>query len=97
MKRNLIKYFLLIVALFGMVAVVSAASVPEADDQPAFEPVEAVAVRTGIVRQPKDATGPAVYIVQLADASLVDYAGEVNGLEATSPDVTGANKLDAQL
>ena len=96
MKRNLIKYFLLIVALFGMVAVVSAASVPEADDQPAFEPVEAVAVRTGIVRQPKDATGPAVYIVQLADASLVDYAGEVNGLEATSPDVTGANKLDAQ-
>jgi subtilisin family serine protease len=41
---------------------------------------------------PDEATG--VYIVRLKDAPLASYRGGIAGLEATSPRVTGARKLD---
>ena len=49
----------------------------------------------GIVVQPKDAVGPARYIVQLKEAGLAMYRGNIPGLPATSPAVTGDNQLDA--
>jgi subtilisin family serine protease len=36
----------------------------------------------------------ALYIVQLTDAPLIGYNGEIPGLEATNPAVTGAKKLN---
>lgn len=38
----------------------------------------------------------ALYIVQLSDAPVIGYNGEVPGLEATNPKVTGAKKLNVQ-
>jgi uncharacterized repeat protein (TIGR01451 family) len=35
-----------------------------------------------------------IYLVRLADAPLAAYQGDLAGLEATSPKVTGENKLD---
>lgn len=35
------------------------------------------------------------YIVQLVEPPLATYSGGINGLEATTPSVTGMNKLDA--
>ncbi len=37
---------------------------------------------------------PAIYIVRLADAALANYAGNVAGFSATSPQVTGRHRLD---
>lgn len=37
----------------------------------------------------------AIYIVQFQDAPLASYRGQITGLAATSPAVTGAPKLDA--
>jgi hypothetical protein len=42
---------------------------------------------------PDEATG--IYIVRLQDPPLAAYSGGIAGLEATSPRVTGARKLDA--
>lgn len=37
-----------------------------------------------------------IYIVQLNDASLARYQGGVLGLKATSPEATGARRLDTR-
>jgi uncharacterized repeat protein (TIGR01451 family) len=44
----------------------------------------------------KGASGEARYIIQLADPALAGYRGGINGLEATSPTITGASKLDVK-
>jgi subtilisin family serine protease len=42
-----------------------------------------------------DMTEPVVYIVQLQDAPLPSYRGDIKGLAATNPAVRGESKLDA--
>jgi subtilisin family serine protease len=37
---------------------------------------------------------PTIYLIRLADAPLAAYGGELAGLDATSPKVTGERKLD---
>ncbi|MBX3726416.1 MAG: S8 family serine peptidase [Xanthomonadales bacterium] len=45
------------------------------------------------VVEPAGSTGPAIYIVQLADAPAATYDGGKPGLAATAPRATGARKL----
>lgn len=40
--------------------------------------------------------GEAIYLIQLEGAPLATYKGTVKGMAATSPSVTGKNKLDTQ-
>jgi len=44
--------------------------------------------------QAADASGPAIYIVQLEEPALASYEGDIAGLAPTSPRVTGTSKLD---
>lgn len=46
--------------------------------------------------QPKNETGPAIYIVVLKDTPLASYRGGIPGLAATNPAARGETKLDAQ-
>ncbi|MCB9155344.1 MAG: S8 family serine peptidase, partial [Caldilineae bacterium] len=48
----------------------------------------------GILLQPADATGPALYIVQLSDPPLASYYGGIESYAPTSPVVTGQRKLN---
>lgn len=95
MRTQAFKYVALIAALLT-VAAVSAAPSSRAD-LGGWKFEEATAVRTarGLVVEPKGATGSAIYMVQLSDASLAHYRGNIGGLQATSIQVTGAHKLDA--
>jgi len=43
-----------------------------------------------------EATEPALYLVRLRDAPLASYQGGIVGLEATSPRVTGEDRLDPE-
>lgn len=61
-----------------------------------LEPVEAVPVEgKGVVLEPKDAKGPADYIILLDQPPVASYRGGINGLAATNPAVRGEAKLDA--
>ncbi|MER2599848.1 MAG: S8 family serine peptidase [Caldilineales bacterium] len=86
MKRTLILLLTLIMVLGVIVSPAMAAA-------PAV-PVAGASAPTGRLIQPADATGSALYIVQLADAPLASYYGGVESFAATSPRVTGARKLD---
>ena len=69
-------------------------SAPTFDQSPTFTAVTDVTpLRSGVVVEPKDAVGPATYIVQLADAPLATYQGTVAGFAATSrtSDIAAAN------
>ncbi|MCA9967202.1 MAG: protease inhibitor I9 family protein, partial [Anaerolineales bacterium] len=94
MRTQAFKYLMLAAALLVLVAAVSAAPSPDRAIDGSFEEATAVRVGTGIVVEPKGVTGSAVYIVQLADAPLATYRGNIGGLQATSPRFTGARKLD---
>ncbi|MCA9994865.1 MAG: S8 family serine peptidase [Anaerolineales bacterium] len=94
MRTQAFKYLMLTAALLTLVAVVSAAPSRDRSVDATFEEATAVQIGSGIVVEPKGVTGSAVYIVQLADAPLATYRGNIGGLQATSPRVTGANKLD---
>jgi hypothetical protein len=48
----------------------------------------------GVYNEEPGETEPAVYIIQLADEPLATYGGDIPGLAATSPRVTGSRKLD---
>ena len=58
-----------------------------------FAPAEE-ATAAAPVEQAKGETSAAYYIVQLADASLASYRGEVAGLAPTSPAALGSVRLD---
>lgn len=97
MQTNFLKY-ILVTALLFVFTVVSYA-------QPAFLQEELTAVNSQAqiaeqtmtkVRQSKGATGAATYIVQLWDAPLANYTGEIAGLKATNPASRGLSKLDAK-
>ncbi|MCA9871115.1 MAG: S8 family serine peptidase, partial [Anaerolineae bacterium] len=49
---------------------------------------------SGTLVQPKDAVGPAVYVVQLDDVPLASYRGGIEGLEATNPKALGETRLN---
>ena len=51
--------------------------------------------RAALTAKATEPGSPALYIVQLQDPSLATYRGGVPGLAATSPEATGARKLDA--
>ena len=53
------------------------------------------ALGTGIVSEPKGATGSEIYLIRLSDAPLASYRGGIPGLEATHPGTRGQSKLDA--
>src|SRR5262245_13168992 len=54
------------------------------------------APKQGIVVGGKGATGLATYIVRLKDAPLASYRGGLTGLSTTSPQATGASKLNVR-
>ncbi len=77
-------------------AAAAPASAPTFDQSPNFtEVTDVTPLSSGVVVEPKDAVGPATYIVQLSDAPLATYQGTVAGFAATSPNATGESKLDA--
>lgn len=49
-----------------------------------------------VYNETKGETEPAIYIIQLVDDPLATYSGNVPGFAATSPQVTGARKLDSK-
>ena len=51
---------------------------------------------SGKLLQPADATGPALYIVQLSDPPLASYYGGIESFAPTSPAVTGERKLNME-
>jgi subtilisin family serine protease len=77
---------LTLVAAFGLLAQGAPASAQVATDEFAAE--TAVNNLFGVSE-----TG--LYVVQLTDPSLASYTGGIAGLAATSPEATGARKLDA--
>ena len=92
MRNKAFKYVLVSAVLMLLGAAFSAAA-----REPAPQFVEALGVPaagSGIVIEPKGATGAAVYIVRLEDAPLASYHGGVQGLGVTSPSAAGSNKLD---
>lgn len=65
------------------------------DDQPlVFEEAQAVPVGSGIVSEPKGATGSEIYLIRLSDPPVAAYRGGIEGFEATNPSVRGEDKLD---
>ncbi len=46
------------------------------------------------VSDPEVSSEPAIYMIRLADPPLAAYMGGINGFAATSPQVTGARKLN---
>ncbi|MEA3337421.1 MAG: S8 family serine peptidase [Chloroflexota bacterium] len=96
-KTSRILVLLMVVAMLVTAALPAAAAPATADQAPEFTKATAQAVdRTGVVVEPKGATGPALYIVELTDAPLATYRGGVEGLAATSTAVTGDEKLNSR-
>ncbi len=98
MKSKLFRVFSIVVLLSMLAFPVSAqpAAAPSVASQAAsgpetFEPAAAKAVVFGEV---KGAKGLGGYIVLLKEPPLVNYSGGTLGMAPTSPQVTGAAKLD---
>lgn len=84
----------------GGVASLAAPSIAMAQASPgALQNASADVVQTGLQVGPAtnapDAQGRYLVIVRFHEPSLASYRGGVGGLEATSPRVTGASRLDA--
>lgn len=88
------RLLLLIIVLLVLATAVSAA--PGKQEPVKLNRSQFLADSGGTVVQPDDATGPATYIVMLTEPPLARYRGGLDGLQATSPLATGAEKLDAQ-
>jgi len=73
---------------------VAIAAEPDAD-APVFEEAIAQPVGTGVVVEPKGATGPATYIVVLNDVPLASYRGGIEGLAATNQAASGKAQVNA--
>ncbi len=94
MKGTLVRVMTLVMVLSMLASPAFATPLAETAQPPA--PAAAPDPQAASVFQAADAQGPALYIVQLQDASLSSYMGGKPGLPATSPEATGARKLDAQ-
>jgi len=85
---------MVVAMLFAAVVPVGAA--PVYDQSPTFtEETNVTTVTSGVVVEPKDASGPATYIVHLDNVPLASYEGGIEGLNATKPEARGESKLDA--
>ena len=98
MNRKNLRVKLLPLTLIVIIAMVvptafAAPAEPLAPNTPLISEFNA---ESGRVFEPKDASGPAVYIVALNDTPLATYRGGVAGLEATDPKVSGQRKLDVK-
>ena len=93
MRRKILLVTLMLVALLVANAVAIAAE-PDAD-APIFEEAVATPVGSGVVVQPKDAAGPATYMVILNDVPLASYRGGIEGLAATNLSASGSSKVNA--
>lgn len=64
----------------------------------AGRPVQAnqAALTFNPVKHTLDVSETGIYIIQLNDASLASYQGGILGLKATSPEATGARRLDTR-
>lgn len=92
MNKKLFKFLSLLIVL-SMIAVPVAAQTGEQPAQQSFTVTEGITA-TEIQDSPKSKQ-ISTYIVTLADASVALYRGGLPGLAATSPEATGAVKLDA--
>ncbi len=93
MKGKLVRLMTLIMVLSMIASPAFASPLAETAQPPA--PAAAPEPQAAPVFQAASAQGPSLYIVQLQDASLASYTGGKSGLPATSPEATGARKLDA--
>ncbi|MGB4595258.1 MAG: Ig-like domain-containing protein [Anaerolineaceae bacterium] len=102
MKSNVTRVIAMMVLLSMIVAPVSAQStpptgprIPIADrsgflGEPAADGVQKFVQETGITSYEVDGKEPVRYVVILTDKPLATYKGEIAGLSATAPSVTGA-------
>jgi uncharacterized repeat protein (TIGR01451 family) len=79
-----------VLSVVGPVAAESPARVDLVNDKTGFEAAEATQV---VDNQFKDAK-EGIFLVRLEDAPVAAYRGDVNGFEATSPAVSGVEKLN---
>ena len=93
MKRKIVVLLTLVMALSMIVSPAFAFPLDSTLESTAQPP--ATAPQAAPLFQAADAAGPALYIVQLQDPSLASYTGGIANLAATSPEATGARKLDA--
>lgn len=91
--KNKLKFVGLVAVLLVMVVAVASAS---SGPQPGDLTVVGTPTIAGDIEvvQPKDATGPGRYIVQLEDEPVATYRGGVEGLAPTSPAALGQDKID---
>ena len=83
-KSTRIAPFVILITLLGLVF--------------AGQPVQAnqAALAVNPVKHSLDVSETGIYIIQLNDASLASYQGGILGLKATSPEATGARRLDTR-
>lgn len=104
MKSALFRAIALLVVLAMVAAPASAVNTPQTTG-PGFEPeplelapLDSIQNKNDLViEDPVEVISQSdtgLYIVRLKDASLAAYKGGLAGLQATSPEVTGARKLD---
>ncbi len=104
MKSALFRAIALLVVLAMVAAPASAVDTPQTIG-PGFEPeplelapFDSVQTKNDfVIEDPVEVISQSdtgLYIVRLKDASLAAYKGGLAGLQATSPEVTGARKLD---
>ena len=89
----------IILNVFTFVLLLSFMASPVLADRPARGAEKTPEIKPALTARNQDPPSLAVsetglYIVQLDDASLTTYMGGIPSLQATSPQVTGANKLD---
>ncbi|PKO14971.1 MAG: hypothetical protein CVU39_12920 [Chloroflexi bacterium HGW-Chloroflexi-10] len=102
MKKHLFKLFAILMVL-AMVVAPASANVAQRGNGPheftAVDPSEVVARNAypdGVDKAVKGVTEPVRFIIQLEDAPLATYDGNLDGYKATSPAVLGTGKLDAK-
>ncbi len=85
---------LVMIAVFALLA--TAVDASQIADRLVVTPIDGLTVRQGAPAGSgaigKSETG--LYIVRFADPALASYTGGVAGLAATSPQTTGARRLD---
>ena len=94
MSRRLLALAAAVTVVLSVVGPVAAESPPRVDlvnDKAGFEAAEATQV---VDNQFKDAK-EGIFLIRLEDAPVASFRGGVNGFEATSPVVSGAQQLNA--
>ena len=93
MKVNIFKWFSFAMVVMMILSPIGSRQAMAVDTARSAETI-ASPEKSGVEVVGVSETG--IYIVKLTDASLATYKGGISGLAATSPEVTGARKLDAK-